>query len=76
LEGNVARAYLYSIGTGREVFRITDPSEELPTPAIGETVELCDSRYRVESVKVVLSLSPSSLATEYRVSVLRIEEPV
>jgi hypothetical protein len=71
----VARAYLYSIGTGREVFRITDPTEELPTPAIGETIKLYDHRYRVESVKMVLSLSPSSLATEYRVHVFRIEEP-
>jgi hypothetical protein len=71
----MACAYLYSDRTGREVFRITDPAERLPTPAVGETIELYNHLYKIESVKMVLSSSPASLATEYRVRVLPVEEP-
>jgi hypothetical protein len=69
----MACAFLYSDRTGREVFRITDPAEQLPTPSVGETIEFSDHHYMVESVKMVWSSSPASLATEYRVRVLLIE---
>jgi hypothetical protein len=71
----MACAFLYSDRTGREVFRVTDPAEEFPTPSVGETIEFYDHRYKVESVKMVLSSSPASLATEYRVRLLLLEEP-
>jgi hypothetical protein len=71
----MACAFLYSDKTGREVFRVTDPAEEFPAPSVGETIEFYHHRYQVESVKMILSLSPTSLATEYRVRVLLLEEP-
>jgi len=59
-------AYLYTDRSGCEIFRLTDVADQLPIPAAGETIRLHNSRYLVESVKMVESLSPARLATEYR----------
>jgi hypothetical protein len=66
-------AYLYSDQTGRELFRLTDPGDELPIPAIGETIKFNRNRYQIISVRVVESPSPATLATEYRIRMLPIE---
>ena len=67
-------AYLYTDRSGCEIFRLTDVADQLPIPAAGETIRLLNTCYLVESVKMVESLSPASLATEYCVRVLLIEE--
>jgi hypothetical protein len=66
-------AYLYADHTGRELFRLTDPGDELPVPSIGETIKFKRNRYQIESVKVIESPNPATLATEYRIRMLRIE---
>ena len=75
-EGKMFCTYLYSDRNGREVFRATDPDEQLPIPQVGETIKLDRHRYRVESVRLVESLSPATLPKEYRVRVELIEERV
>lgn len=66
--------YLYSDRNGREVFRATDPDEQLPIPQVGETIKLERQRYKVEYIRLVESLSPATLPKEYRVRVQLIEE--
>jgi hypothetical protein len=66
-------AYLYSDRAGRELFRVTDLGDELPIPAIGETIKFNHHRYQVASVKVIESPSPKTLATEYRIQLLLVE---
>lgn len=70
----MSRVYLYSDRNGREVFRATDPDEQLPVPQVGETIKLDRQRYKVESVRLLESLSPATLPKEYRVRVQQIEE--
>ena len=67
-------AHLYCDRNGREVFRVTDPEDLLPAPTVGEMIKHHQRRYTIESVLFVESLSPSTLATEYRVRLEPIEE--
>ncbi len=60
-------AYLFSDRNGRELLSVADPGDQLAIPTAGETIKLYHHRYKVESVKIVESPSPTSLATEYRI---------
>jgi|HubBroStandDraft_6_1064221.scaffolds.fasta_scaffold193004_3 hypothetical protein len=63
-------AYLFSDRYGHEILSVADLADQLPIPLVGETIKLHHDRYKVESVKMIESPSPGSLATEYRVRVL------
>jgi hypothetical protein len=71
MEYTMCRAYLYSEQAGRrELFRVADPGDELPIPAIGETIKFNHHRYQIASIKVIESPSTRTLATEYRIQLL------